>query len=210
MILVDRLNMAETFYIDLFQATDPQHGYNKKSTGTVASRDMMKLNDAFRDLWDKMIEPHHAYFESVLSKMFQKTVPLTDEEKAFVRENILVSDNIFFHRVKEYNLDDLSVNSEDDDFWMGEAYEGFLMDFDEIAAQDVSSYIYENAESIIRKKSKGRIIQQLDMDGKVIREFASNGEVVEALNIARIDNVLNVLKGRQKSAYGYQWKYKEE
>lgn len=210
MALVVRLNAAETFYINLFQAADPRHGYNKKSSGTVPSRDMMKLNDAYRDLWDEMIEPHHAYFESILSKMFQKTVPLTDEEKVFVRENIMVSDNLFYHRVKDYNLDDLSANSEDDDFWMQEAYEGFLMDFDEFASQDISSYIYENSDSIIRKKSKGHIIQQLDMDGNVIREYGSNGEVVQALNIARVDNVLNVLKGRQKSAYGYRWRYKEE
>lgn len=209
MNLVDKLNIVETYYIDLYQATAPQHGYNRKSSGTVASQDMMKLNDAYQDLWDEMIEPHHAYFNSVLSKIFQKTVPLTDEEKAFVRKNIMVSNNIFYHRVKDYNLDDLSSNTGDDDFWMEEAYEGFLMDFDEIASQDISSYIYENSDSIILKKSKGRIIQQLDMDGNVIREYGSNGEVVQALNIARIDNVLNVLKGRQKTAYGFRWKYKD-
>ena len=121
----------------------------------------------------------------------------------------MVSDNIFYHRVKDYNLDDLSANSDEDDFWMEEAYEGFLMDFNEFVSQDIASYIYENSDSIIRMKSRGKIIQQLDMAGNVIREYGSNGEVVQALNIARIDNVLNVLKGRQKTAYGFRWKYKE-
>lgn len=209
MNLVDKLNMAETYYIDFYQATDPQYGYNRKSSGTVASHDIMKLNDAYRDLWDEMTRPHYAYFKSVLSKLFQKTVPLTDEEKVFVRENLMVSDNIFYHRVKDYNLDDLSANSDEDDFWMEEAYEGFLMDFNEFVSQDIASYIYENSDSIIRMKSRGKIIQQLDMAGNVIREYGSNGEVVQALNIARIDNVLNVLKGRQKTAYGFRWKYKE-
>ena len=47
------------------------------------------------------------------------------------------------------------------------------------------------------------------MNGNVIKEYGSNGEVVQALNLARVDNVLNVLKGRQKTTYGFRWKYKD-
>ncbi len=42
---------------------------------------------------------------------------------------------------------------------------------------------------------------------------ASNPILVEKVirehfNIIRIDNILNVIKGRQKSAYGFSWRYK--
>ena len=207
--LVAALNEAETYYIEQFQAADPQYGYNKKSSGTVASHDAMKLNDAFRDIWERMIEPHHEFFKSVVHKIFQKTEPLTDEEKDFIRENIMISDNMFYDRIKDFNLDNLSENSDDDDFWMGEAYEWFLVVFDDYATNDIASFIQENADAIIKKKTS-HIIQQVDKEGNVIREFLSNKEIMEAFNLVRIDNVLNVLKGRQKSAYGFYWRYKDE
>ena len=207
--LVNTLNEAETFYIAQYQASDPKYGYNKKSTGTVASREEAKLQDEFHEIWGKEVGPYHAFFESVLKKVFAKSEPLTDDEKRFVRECLLDSDKIFHDRVKNYNLDDLSANSDDDDFWLGEVYQEFIMDFDEDAECQICQYLNENRDAVLYKRSKGRIIQQIDTEGNVVKEYTSNKEVAEALNLARIDNVLNVLKGRQKSAYGFFWKYKE-
>ena len=119
------------------------------------------------------------------------------------------SDMIFHDRVKNYNLEDLSTNSDDDDFWLGEVYQEFIMNFDEDAGCQICQYLNENRDAVLYKRSKGRIIQQIDTEGNVVKEYTSNKEVAEALNLARIDNVLNVLKGRQKSAYGFFWKYKE-
>ena len=207
--LVDTLNRAETFYIDQYQASDPKHGYNKKSAGTVASRDEAKLHDAFNQIWKEEVEPDHDFFRSVLKKMFDKSEPLTEDEKRFVRECLLNSDMIFHNRVKDYNLEDLSANSEDDNFWMGEVYEEFIMNFDEDAECQICQFINENRDEILRQRSKGRIIQQVDKEGNVIKEYTSNKEIAEALNLARVDNVLNVLRGKQKSAYGFYWRYKE-
>ena len=53
-------------------------------------------------------------------------------------------------------------------------------------------------------------IVQLDKEGNVVKEFYSFNEICQAFNVPRADNVKNVLKGKQKSAYGYFWKYKEE
>lgn len=39
-------------------------------------------------------------------------------------------------------------------------------------------------------------------------EYVTKAEICEAFNIVRIDNITNVLKGRQKSAYGFFWRYK--
>ena len=209
MDLVNKLNRTETIYIDMYQAADPQYGYNKKASGTVASNDVMKLNDEFRDVYEKFSAPALFYFGSVMEKIFRKTEPLTEEEKRFIRENVMDPENPFYKQIKDYNLDDLSANSEEADFFMEELYQGFLIDFDDMLSSEIDGYIYENKDDILRRRSKGHIIQQLDMDGNVIREYGSNGEVIQALNLARIDNVLNVLKGRQKSAYGYRWRYKD-
>ena len=72
----------------------------------------------------------------------------------------------------------------------------------------IGQYIRENAQEIIRKAREGKIIQQLDKEGTVIREFDNWDEIREHFNIIRIDNILNVIKGRQKSAYGFFWRYK--
>ena len=68
----------------------------------------------------------------------------------------------------------------------------------------------ENADDILRRSKKGKIIQQLDKNGNVLREFLSNTQICEAFGILRTDNIDNVLKGRQKTAYGYYWRYKDE
>jgi len=208
--LINTLNKAETFYIAQYRASEPEFGYNKKSAGTVASREDSIIHDEFHDIWVKEIEPYHAFFQSVFDKMIGKTEPLTEAEKRFVRESLLAPDLLFHDEVKDFNLDDLSANSEDDCFWMGEVYQEFLMNFDENAEEQIESYLYENREEIVHQRLRKQVIQQLDMAGNVIREYHSNKDVAEALNVVRIDNVLNVLKGRQKTAYGFRWRYKEE
>ena len=80
--------------------------------------------------------------------------------------------------------------------------------YNEHMQEMIGQYVSENAEEIIRKAREGKIIQQLDKDGSVVREFNNWDEIREAFNIIRIDNILNVVKGRQKSAYGFSWRYK--
>ena len=49
-------------------------------------------------------------------------------------------------------------------------------------------------------------ILQYDLDGNFIREWPSATDV----GIEVCGNICNCLKGRQKTAYGYKWKYKNE
>ena len=53
-------------------------------------------------------------------------------------------------------------------------------------------------------------IVQRDIDGNIIKEYGSILEICQVLNIPRGDNIRNVLKGRQTTAYGYIWKYKKD
>ena len=80
--------------------------------------------------------------------------------------------------------------------------------YNEETSEIINRYIAENAEEIIRKAKQGKIIQQLDMEGNVIKEFETQDDIRVAFNLVRIDNIINVIKGRQKSAYGFRWRYK--
>ena len=54
------------------------------------------------------------------------------------------------------------------------------------------------------------IIVAIDDKGHIVKEFHSFDEIISYFNVKRADNVKNVLAGRQKSAYGYGWKYKKD
>ena len=58
---------------------------------------------------------------------------------------------------------------------------------------------------LARQKS----VQQISLDGKLIREYPSIREALYALGIEKRDgNITAVCRGRRKTAYGYIWKYK--
>lgn len=76
--------------------------------------------------------------------------------------------------------------------------------------QSIVFDVVENADKILQDNKKGKIIQQMDKEDNVLREFLSNTQICETFGILRTDNIDKVLKGRQKTAYGYYWRYKNE
>ena len=74
----------------------------------------------------------------------------------------------------------------------------------------IDEYIVHNRETIIEKRTRHKIIQQLSLEGNLIKEYRSIDEVREDLSLTRVDNIMNVIKGRQKTAYGYLWRKKHE
>ena len=58
--------------------------------------------------------------------------------------------------------------------------------------------------------SDRRPVCAIDEEGNVALTFQSFNEIAQHFGVVRPDNVRNVLKGRQKSAYGYYWKYKRD
>ena len=73
-----------------------------------------------------------------------------------------------------------------------------------------SIFIKQNKEDILKNHHPKTTIVQMDKEGNVVREYASSAEVREALQRTNITNVFNVLEVRQKTAYGYVWKYKKD
>lgn len=213
--LVNLLNEKESAYIFLLRATDPSYGYNRVPTATVSSPDTNILNKEYIRMCAQAVEEKRPFFDSVSEKLYSKNPnSLTEEEREFV--NNYVYNNNLFELPEDNQLqqeDKTSLDDDYEDFWLGEALDYAIWHYTEEMYASVAHYIREHAYDIILDSKRGklkRIIQQLDMEGEVIREFAYIDEISSTFKVNRIDNIFNVLKGRQKTAYGFHWRYKPE
>lgn len=208
--LVDTLARLENIYIAREHATDPDYGYNRRQFATTYSPDINILNKEFNRLCQQAEEEKQPFFETLAQKWYNKKDPLfTEEEQAFIKHYI-ETDNIFYHPAdKTENVEEEDEDEgEEFDYIEDEALEFAIFMYNEHMREMIGQYISENAEEIISKAKEGKIIQQLDQEGTVIREFKNWDDIRAAFNIIRIDNILNVIKGRQKTAYGFFWRYK--
>ena len=207
--LIAKLAHLENGYIYREHATDPAYGYNRKPIATTYSPDINILNKEFSRLCQKAEEEKRPFFDELSRKWYyEKNPEFTPEEQAFI-DGYIKTNNIFYHPVDPQEMieDDSEWDDEFDDI-EDESFEFAVFMYNEHMQEMIGQYVSENAEEIIRKAREGKIIQQLDKDGSVVREFNNWDEIREAFNIIRIDNILNVVKGRQKSAYGFSWRYK--
>ena len=207
--LINALNRYETHYIMKWKSDDPDFGYNVRSSGTTYCPDKAYLDDEFREIWVKIAQEAYPMFHSVYDKIANSCHgDLTQEEKDFIKNSIL-SNNLFsktMNAVMDGN--DYSIENEEGLFWLDEAIEYAEMVFNEEHWTMINEYITHNREAIIEKRTRHKIIQQFSLEGDLIKEYRSIEEVREALSLTRTDNIMNVIKGRQKTAYGYVWRKK--
>ncbi len=206
--LVDELNQLENFYINRERAADKRFGYNRLSFSSAHSPNITILNQEFARLCQQFDEEKRPFFDNLTKKLFnRKDSDFSEEERDFV-ENYILNNNLFFDKSKD-TLKSISK------FFLGEAIDYAIWLYNDETHETIAQYISENSAEIIRmakqrRTKQGRIIQQLDMEGNVVREFDSQDSIREAFNIMRIDNIMNVIKGRQKTAYGFRWRYKPD
>lgn len=207
--LVDLLNRKETAYIIEAKATDPRYGYNRKEIATVYNPDSAILQKRIREELQKVDAEAGIRFQSIMEKIEAGDhASLTENEKAFIRDSLL-QDNLFDNALREtLNPDDFSLRDGGDLFWLEEALDFASVVYKEEREEEICRFVEENADQILREGKEGKIIQQIDKDGNIVREYVTKAEICEAFNIVRIDNITNVLKGRQKSAYGFYWRFK--
>lgn len=205
--LIQALNRCETYYIKKWKSDDLDFGYNVKSSGTTYCPDKAYLDDEFREIWTKIAQDGYSLFHSVYDKIENSChEDLTEEEKDFIK-NSLLSNNIFSNSLNNV-MDSHYYSIEDKDglFWLDEAIDFAKMIFNEGHWAMIDKYIAHNRETIIEKRTRHKIIQQLSLQGDLIKEYRSIDEVREALSLTRTDNIMNVIKGRQNTAYGYVWR----
>ena len=205
--LIQALNRCETYYIKKWKSDDLDFGYNVKSSGTTDCPDKAYLDDEFREIWTKIAQDGYSLFYSVYDKIENSChEDLTEEEKDFIK-NSLLSNNIFSNSLNNVmDSHDYSIEDKDGLFWLDEAIDFAKMIFNEEHWAMIDKYIAHNRETIIEKRTRHKIIQQLSLQGDLIKEYRSIDEVREALSLTRTDNIMNVIKGRQNTAYGYVWR----
>lgn len=208
--LVAELNAAETFFIQIFKADNPEYGYNKKSFGTVGTKTNVIIGKRYNEYLERLLEERLKGYESAIEKIWQTKEPLTPEEKFLLKEKYR-EQNIWQEHIDEYNLDHLEDNDEMDTEFMVDEYLDFVrFMIIQDAEEEARNYITTNYAQILDEERSKNAVVQLDKNGNVIRDFYSFNEICQAFNVPRADNVRNVLNGKQKSAYGYFWKYKKD
>lgn len=210
--LVAALNEAEKEYIYQYDATNPEHGYNVRKGGNVAIPRDKILDAEFERIWDEYNGEWKSIYDDVLTKCFKTFEPLTDSELEFCKTEFADEDNIFSSALLRFKFDfnNLKGNSEDSRFWLGECADFALWRFQEELTCSICHYIQQNREQILKEHSPETTILQIDMKGKIVREYSSPQEIREALQRDNLTNIYNVLEGKQKSAYGFVWCYKKD
>lgn len=209
--LVRALNNRETYYISVFKATNPEYGYNIRTTGTSNIPDNRILLEEFY----RLLRSVEKQVQSDSSNLYDKIVEgnpstLTDDERKFI-DTALFDNNLFDNALNEmFNQETLEVKNDNGLFFLEEALDYVNTIILDELKEDIAAYINKNATSIIRKAKEGNEILQIDKDGVVVKEFFDADEIRQAFNIVRIDNITNVLKGKQKTAYGFFWRYKNQ
>lgn len=209
--LVETLNQMETAYIYQEKATDPKYGYNKKKMATTYSPDIKILNRVFEDMCKQAEEDKEPFFDILTEKLINgEEDTLTEEEKAFIK-GYIEEDNSFVHPEYEEMVPDVaSVEDEEFSFIIEDMMEHAIWLYNEETREIIAKYIAENSTNILYKAKRGKIIQQIDNEGNVVYEYESPNDIMESFSIKSMNNITNVLKGKQNTAYGFFWRYKTD
>ena len=114
--------------------------------------------------------------------------------------------------LKDFDFKNLRKNriTERREFYLEEHFGYIRFAVWECSQYIAAQYVRENGRQIVEEARLAKAIVQLDKEGNVIKEYGSILEICQAFNIERGDNIRNVLKGKQKTAYGFFWKYKKD
>jgi hypothetical protein len=208
--LVATLNAYETYFINEYKATDPNFGYNKKAVGMAVSdrNEILHSELKERHIQAKLERlPFDKMCEQILDKVYDTKEPLTDDEKAFVREFIFTN-GVF--DVSDYDLDEIHLLDEEELFMFEEAVDAAQWRLESEMTDQITFNVYSNQDQIVQKVREEKIIVQIGCSGEAIAEYNSFNEIAQAFGVPRADNVRNVVNGKQKSAFGYRWMYKKD
>lgn len=210
--LVARLNAAETYYIHYYNAYLPQFGYNKRLYGTASTKTNKIIQEKYEEVFNKLLPLRLDAFFKVQHKILDTKEALTKEELFLVTEKYRKI-NIMQKCIDDYDLENLTNKKnkdEDKEFFLEEGLEFIQNIIISEVQEEANQYIAMNYDQIIREAKEKDAIAQIDKEGNVVRLFYSFNEICQAFNVPRADNVMNVLKGKQKTAYGFFWKYKRD
>ena len=218
--LVDMLNYAETQFILSYKANDPQYGYNKQMWGhshtNYQTKETKIIKAKINELYKDFLKEKMDIYKSVSDKVLNTHLPLNGEEKKFIEERCF--DNEYFSFPRSFDINDLESNDlseENTCFEIEETLDFVKFKIEEEIKEEFQGFLEENsqdiAEQALNEYAEANTVVAIDSDGNIVHEFHSFDEIASYFKIQRAaDNVKNVLAGRQKSAYGYCWRYKKD
>ena len=208
--LIDLLNRWESGYIYQYKADNPEYGYNRTSYASVGIESKKILRRVYNAIQEDYFNSEVQILDSASEKIWRTKLPLTEEELFLITEKY--SDSPWLDSLKDFDFKNLRKNriTERREFYLDEHFGYIRFAIGESSQYIAAQYIRENGKQIIEETRLGKAIVQLDKEGNVIKEYGSILEICQAFNIERGDNIRNVLKGKQKTAYGFFWKYKKD
>ncbi len=204
--LVWKLNDAETYFIQLHRSCHPDYGYNVEPRGHSFTDAREIVHNKFSELMEEKLPERLKVYNGLISKLLNGK-RLTEEELFLAKEKYRYT-NPFQRLIDNYNFDKPSANDEEEtELFLDDAIPFIEWKITDEVKEEISNYIYDNLEKILYEERRKKAIVQLDKDGKIMREFLSLNEICQTFNVQSAQNVINVLKGKQKTAYGFHWKY---
>ena len=212
-VLVEKLNQLETFHIHRCHAYDPKYGCNRRYRGTESAGAEKILKERADELYNSLKPVRMAIYDSISDKVWNTKVPLSTEEKEYMNDFFSHGEHMWplpdsFNPDKLKPLDTDDYNG--DVFALEEAFGEWHWQLDSALHDEITSFVRENASEILEDVRDKDAICAIDEIGNVAFTFYSFNEIAQYFGVVRPDNVRNVLKGRQKSAYGYDWKFKRD
>ena len=227
-----RLNFLEYLYIKELQATNPEFGYNRIPGGHATNPLKKIVDQVYRKIWPDIWGEREMFYQNLLSRLrddnIQWPIKLSDEEARLIREAVfpiiefrdyieLTDDNML--SIIGLGDDEEGDESEEDggdgwdEFVVDEALSWLLFGVDEVYQEELTStarmvenYIIDNYETFANQDK----ILKIDKYGVVVKEYNNIKEIMHDLTLHYTANIYNVLEGKQKTAYGYIWRWKRE
>lgn len=206
--LVNDLNRVESLMIKRFKSYDEHYGYNLMSYGQVRTGSRKEIYNLYMYLTSEIKKVPIQTYNNIISKICKTKEALTEEEIYLVKEKYRDT-NPHQKQIDAFDFKDITSNSPEDIEMMVDLYLDYIHFMIENEVEnDVSRFIEENQAKIQAYLKSCKTIVQLDKEGHIINEYASTNEICHKLNISSAENIRCVLRGKQKTAYGYIWKYK--
>lgn len=208
--LIDLLNRWESGYIYQYKSDNPEYGYNRTSYASVGIESKKILRRVYNAIQEDFFNSEIVILDSASEKIWRTKQPLTEEELFLITEKYPGSP--WLDSLKDFDFKNLRKSriSERREFYLDEHFGYIRFAIEECSQYIAAQYVRENGRQIIEEARLAKAIVQLDKEGNVIKEYGSILEICQAFNIERVDNIRNVLKGKQKTAYGFFWKYKKD
>lgn len=208
--LIDLLNRWESGYIYQYKSDNPAYGYNRTNYASVAIKSKKILRCVYNAIHEDFFNSEMVILDSASEKIWRTKLPLTEEELFLITEKYPGSP--WLDSLKDFDFKNLRKNriTERREFYLEEHFGYIRFAVWECSQYIAAQYVRENGRQIVEEARLAKAIVQLDKEGNVIKEYGSILEICQAFNIERGDNIRNVLKGKQKTAYGFFWKYKKD